>query len=59
MLLGLLGDQVRRGADFEEFIQVAGNNAQVAQSLQQWHVGTQGPVEYAFIERKNAVIAVK
>jgi hypothetical protein len=47
------------GPNFKEFVQIGRDNAQVPKSFQQGNVFAVGPIEHAFIERENAVIAVK
>jgi hypothetical protein len=53
------GDQVRRRPHLEELVEVGGHDAQVAQALDQWHLGPPGPVEDATVEGQDAVIAIE
>ena len=53
------GHQMRRGPHLEQLVQVGRDDAQVAQALEQGHVRALGPVEHAFVEGQDAVVAIK
>jgi len=60
LALAALGSgQVRGGAHLEELVEVGRDDAQVAQALEQGHVGAHGPVENALIEAQDAVVTVQ
>jgi hypothetical protein len=50
VVAGAARDQVRRGTDLEELVEVGRHDAQVAQPLDQRHLGPVRPVEHPFIE---------
>ena len=47
------------GPHLEELVQVGRDDAQVAQALQQRHVGAARPVEHPLVESQDAVVAVE
>ncbi len=47
------------GADLEEFVQVAGDDAQEAQALQQRHLAPAGPIQHPLVESQDAVVTVQ
>lgn len=59
LFVGQARGVVRGEADLEKFVQVGRDDGQVAQPLQQRHVGTAGPVEHALVEGQNTLVAVE
>ena len=57
--VGERGFDVRRNPHLEKFIQVGRNNAQVAQTLEQRNILAASPVEYPFVESKDAQIPIQ
>jgi hypothetical protein len=49
---------MRRHSDLEQFIEVAGDDAKVAQPFQQRDLGSPRPIQYTFIESQDAMVAI-
>ena len=59
LFVGIEGGQLGRHAHLEELVEVAGDDAQVAQALQQRHLFAPRPVQHAFVEGQDAVVPVE
>ena len=59
LLIGFAGRQVRRHAHLKKFVQIAGDDGEVAQALQQGHVSAARPVHDPFVEGQDAVVAIQ
>ncbi|MDT4876566.1 hypothetical protein FQZ97_1120080 [compost metagenome] len=59
LFIGLRGREVGSDANLEELVEVAGDDAEITQALQQWNVGAARPVHDAFVESQDAVIAIE
>lgn len=53
------GRQVQFGTHLKKFIQIRGHDAEVAQTLQQRHIVSAGPVQHPFVECQNALVPVQ
>ena len=51
--------QVQLGAHFEKLVQVGRHNAQIAQALEQRHIGAPRPVQNAQVKAQDAFVAVE
>ncbi|KAF1043037.1 MAG: hypothetical protein GAK34_02730 [Delftia tsuruhatensis] len=56
---GLGGRHMRGATHLEPFVEIRGDDAQIAQTLQQRHIFTHGPVQHALIEGQDAMVTVK
>jgi hypothetical protein len=45
--------------DLEKFVQVGRDDAQIAQTLQQGHIGAVRPIENPLVESQNAQVTVQ
>ncbi|EWS63146.1 hypothetical protein Y695_03623 [Hydrogenophaga sp. T4] len=59
LLMGLVRVELGRHAHLEELVEVAGNDAQVAQAFQQGDIGSARPVHHPLVESQDAVVSVQ
>ncbi|MCY1548214.1 hypothetical protein D9M68_843100 [compost metagenome] len=59
LLTDLVRVELGRHAHLEELVEVAGNDAQVAQAFQQRHIGSACPIHHPLVESQDAVVSVQ
>jgi hypothetical protein len=59
LLMGLVRVELGRHAHLEKFVEVAGDDAQIAQAFQQGHIGSACPVHHPLVKSQDAVVSVQ